>query len=168
MRFIPVLAVPALAAAALVVVAPALADDDEYGAYLFSGDCASFSSDSVIEDLGDLDREEGASKEWARVSPDNAQMPNPVYIEDESTGKVTADELAEGGFAVAVTETDSPKSAVLACGELPSGLTLPFVGDIGEMDRSGTAGRIAIETHRKGVKITAAAFAKESVPSIAR
>lgn len=168
MRFHPVLAAPAFMVAALAVASPVFADDDEYGAYLFKGDCASFAPDMVVKDVGDLDREDNAAKEWARLSPDDAEMPNPLYVEDESTGKVTADELAEGGFAIAITERDSPDSQVLACGELPAELSLPFVGDINEVDGSGFAGRIGIKTHKKGVKITTAAFSKEAVPPLAR
>ena len=174
MRVFPVLApvlAPMLASAfavALLAAAPALADDDEFGAYLFKGSCDSFAPDAVVKDIGDLDREDDADKEWARVSPDHAQTPNPVYVEDESTDRVTAEELAAGGFAIAVTETDSPDSTVIACGELPGGMTLPFVTDLQEVDNSSIAGRVAIEKHRKGLKITTAAFAKESVPPLAR
>lgn len=157
---------PLIAAALYLSAGPALASDDEYGAYLFKGTCASYAPESVVEDIGDLDLETGPSKEWLRLSPDNAPVPNPVHIEDESTGKVTADQLAAGKFAIVITQTDSRNAEPIACGEIPQGATLPFVGNLTEMDGSGIVGRIAIEAHKKGVKITTAAFAKDAVPNL--
>lgn len=156
-----------LAAAALCLLSgTAQADDGEYGAYLFKGTCASYAPKSVIEDVGDLDFDDHATREWARLSPDHAVQPNPVYIEDESTRKVTPDQLAAGGFAIAVTGAESRHATLIACGEIPQAVTLPFVGPLAEVNGSGMAGRVAIETHRKGVKFTIAAFARDAVPAL--
>lgn len=155
-----------MALALIVVAAPALADDDELGAYLFKGSCAAFAPDAVIEDLGDLEIEDDADKEWARVAPDGAEMPVPLWVEDESTRTVTAEDLAAGGYAVAVTADDSRRAPVIACGEIPENLVLPYAGDLAEVDDSGMVGRIAIETRRKGVKFTTAAFERRDAPKL--
>src|SRR5690625_3479527 len=80
--------------AAYAVTSPSLAQDHEYGAYLCKGACSMFSPDLVIKDIGDLEIEKDATKEWARVSPDKAKMPNTAYVEGESTAKVNAKQLA--------------------------------------------------------------------------
>lgn len=157
-----------LAVAALcLTAAPALAGDDDYGAYLFKGGCDAFAPDLVVKDVGDLDIEKDPAKEWARLAPDNATAPDPVRLEDESTSKVTVDEITAGGYAIAVTDADDPTARVIACGEIPQDAALPFVGELAEVDGSGTEGRIAIEEHKKGVKITTAAYAKDAVPPLA-
>lgn len=158
---------PLLAAAFCLMAAPALADDD-YGAYLFKGTCGAYAPASVVKDVGDLDLEDDAAKEWARLSPDKAPAPSPIRVEDESTDRVTPAQLAEGGFAIAVTGTDARDARLIACGEIPRGATLPFVGDLAEVNGSGVVGRVAIETHKKGVKITTAAYAKGAAPALRR
>lgn len=144
----------------------AQADDDDYGAYLFKGGCDAYAPDAVIEDIGDLDIEDDPAKEWARLSPDNAPAPDIIRLEDESSDKVTPDQIAAGGFAIAVTQADSRDAPLIACGEIPQDTSLPFVGDLTEVNGSGVAGRVAIEAHKEGVKITAAAYAKDAVPAL--
>lgn len=157
---------PLFAATLGLLTGPALAGSDDYGAYLFKGTCSAYQPDSVVEELGDLDIEDDPAKEWARLSPDNASVPDPVRLEDETTDKVTPDQFAGGGFAVAVTQTDLRDAPLIACGEIRQGMSLPFVGDLAEVTGSGVAGRVAIEAHKKGVKITIAAYAKDAAPAL--
>lgn len=155
-----------MTAALCLIAAPALADDDELGAYLYQGDCTQFDASTVIKDLGDLEIEDDAQKEWARLSPDGAEMPDLLWVEDESTRSVSAEDLAAGGHAIAVTADDDPRAAVIACGEIPADLVLPHAGDLLEVNDSGMIGRFAIEARRKGVKFTTAAFQKPEAPTL--
>lgn len=159
-----------LLSAALVAAcaAPAWADDDDFGAWLFRGSCEAFASGQVIEDLGDLDIEDDGHEDWRRVAPDAAPMPARLRIEDEDTDRVSAASIAEGGLAVAVTAADRPDSALLACAPLPAGMTLPAVLALAEIGGSGIEGRVAIEPHGRELRFTVAAFATGSVPALAR
>lgn len=160
---------PLAVATLFLAAAPALADDDDYGAYLFQGGCDAFSAGAVIEDVGDLDIEDDAddvAKDWARMSPDSAQAPSPIRLEDETVDNLTPDQLAQGGYAIAVTQADSRDAPLIACGEVPKGVTLPFVDNLLEVGGSGVAGRMAAETHEGGVRFTVAAFAKDAAPPL--
>lgn len=56
---------------------------------------------------------------------------------------------------------------MIACGAVPEGVTLPFAGNLPEVSGSGVAGRMAVETHEGGVRLTVAAFAKDAAPALA-
>ncbi|WP_333682857.1 hypothetical protein [Pontibaca methylaminivorans] len=156
-----------LAAALCVFGAAAHADDDDYGAYMFKGTCDAYAANTVVKDVGDLELEDdGDTEEWSRVAPDGAAMPADLRAEDESTSRITADDLAAGGFALAVTRRDEPDTPLIACVEFPQGITLPHVSDLAEVDGSGVAGRVAIEERGNGVRITTTAFAKDAVPPL--
>ena len=154
-----------LAAAVCLMAAPALADDDDYGAYLFKGACDAWQPSSVVKDLGDVDVEDDASKEWARLSPDGASAPSPIRLEDESLDEVTPDQITGGGYAIAVTSADDRNAPLIACGEIPQGSSLPFLGNLNEVNGSGVAGRIAIAAHDAGIRITTAAYARDAAPA---
>lgn len=155
-----------LATALCLMAAPAMADDNDYGAYLFKGSCSAWEPGSVVEDVGDLDAEDDASKDWARMSPDGASAPSPIHVEDESVDGITPDQIASGGYAVAVTDADDRNAALIACGEIPEAADIPFAGNLNEVNGSGIAGRIAIEAHDGGIKITTAAYNKDAAPAL--
>lgn len=152
----------------LASAAPALADDGDFGAYLFRGDCAGLVPEQVVKDLGELELDDDERDAWARVAPDGAPMPVPLRIEEEKTNRVTAAEVTGGGLAVAVTATDSPGAALLACAPLPEGLALPAVVALAENGGSGTEGRVGIEVIGQDLRFTTAAFATGAAPALAQ
>ncbi|PRY92720.1 hypothetical protein BCF33_1574 [Hasllibacter halocynthiae] len=130
------------AAATALLGTAALADDDDLGAYLYAADCGSLSGDAIVADVGDLDRDDDASDEWARVSDAGAPQPDPLWSEDEDIDDVSADEIGGGGYAVAIHATDDEDADVVACGVLRG--TLPFVAALDEVGGSGIEGRVAV------------------------
>ncbi len=155
---------PAALVAASAV--PALADNGDFGAYLFRGTCDGFAPEQVVKDLGELELDDDELDDWARVAPDGAPMPAPLRIEEEETNRVSADAVTAGDMAIAVTAADSPSAALLACAALPAGTTLPAVIALDEVGASGTEGRVAIEVIGRDVRFTTAAFNTGAVPAL--
>ena len=144
------------------LVSPVLADDDdELGAYLYKADCDSLSSAAIVHDLGDLDSEYDASREWQRLDMGDAPAPHRFRVEDESVKDLKSADFERAGYAVAIHAQDSKDADVIACGDLIG--TVPFTADLAEVNNSGFAGRVAVEKHKKGVRFTTGAFHADAV-----
>ncbi len=97
-----------------------------------------------------------ASKEWARLDMSNATLPDPFWVEDEGIDDLKPADMEQGGYAVAIHADDDKDAKVIACGELKG--TVPFTADLKEIGGSGIVGRVAVEAHKDGIRLTTGAF----------
>lgn len=146
-----------LAALTAAFSGPVLADNDiELGAYLYKADCSNLSRDAIVEDLGDLDQGDDASSEWMRLDMPNASPPSPFWVEDESIKDLKPADFTQARYVVGVHAKDDKDAKIIACGEVK--WKAPFTSDLDEVENSGIVGRVAIEAHKGGVRLTTGAF----------
>lgn len=153
--------------------AVALADDDnqELGAYLYETSCDALKTDAIIEDLGDLEVERNADKEWARLS-NGQDAPTPLWIEDEDIDQMTVDDLVATPHAVAIHASDSEKADVIACGDITGeAKNGTLLIEIAELDDSGFEGRAFFAPEEDDdddeLEVTVGAWATGEVDSLA-
>lgn len=126
--------------ACLALATPALADEDDLGAFIREGTCDN--PGNVVEDIGDLDKLDTDDNEWNVVGNGEPQ-PDTVWGEDDDVDQ-TIDALTSGGYIVTIHERDDANAAVIACGELSGeiGDDGTLMIDLAEVDGSGFTGRV--------------------------
>jgi hypothetical protein len=127
------------AGGAILAMGPASAsDDDEYGAYIYTGTCDDFSG-AAVEDVGDLEEDDA---DFWRVLGDDEPAPNTIYGEDEDITP-SIDELTGEPHVLVVRAADDETADVVACGEISG--TAGNVGsltiELEEVEGSGVQGR---------------------------
>lgn len=126
--------------ASLALATPALADDDDLGAFIREGTCES--PGNVVEDVGDLDPLDDDDSEWDVVGSDVPRSTT-VYGEDEGISQAI-DDLTGTEHVITIHAADDSNADVIACGEITdeadSDGTLTI--DLDEVDGSGYTGKV--------------------------
>lgn len=115
------------------------ADDQEYGAYIYSGTCDTFASDADA-DVGDLDA--GDDHAWTVLGRSGEPAPDTIYAEDDEIGH-SIEDLTQVPFVVVVRADDTELAPVIACGRIEGEITadVTLLIDLHEVDASGFEGR---------------------------
>ncbi|MCC7021661.1 MAG: hypothetical protein IT338_02470 [Thermomicrobiales bacterium] len=88
------------------------ASDDELGAWIYEGTCAS-PAQSPLHDIGDLDIEDHGRASGIAGTP----VAGPVYEEDEGIS-TSLDELTASPHVVIIRASDDEHAPIVACGEI--------------------------------------------------
>lgn len=134
------LVVSAAALALFLMATPAFAQETEhgdFGAYIYEGTCDNISGEA-IEDVGDLDPDEGV---W-KVVGKGEQSPDRVWGEDEGISP-TLDDLTGKQHVAVVRDDDDEQAPVVACGAIEGAADAngELVIQLNEVDGSGWQGR---------------------------
>lgn len=124
----PVLATPAT---------PSAVDDQDLGAFIREGTCAS--PGTVIEDVGDLDEDKAI---W-EVIGNGMNAPDIVFGEDEGIEQ-SIEQILNSHAIITIHATDDKDAAILACGSIEG--TVESDGtlmiDLKPVGDSGISGRV--------------------------
>ena len=129
----------AVALAGTALMTPAKASDNDLGAFIRQGTCAT--PGKVVEDIGDLDPLDADDSEWQVVG--DVRPEGDVFGEGEGITQ-SIDDLTGSAHVVTVTASDDAESNVIACAEITgtaAGNGMLTV-DLNEVSGSGYTGKV--------------------------
>lgn len=136
-----------------VLAAPAtLADEHEFGAFLYEGACDDVADATALSDIGTLelqDENEDAAVHWQILNLGNDALPRELRTgEAELDDDVTLDSLLESPHVVAIHSGDDSESDVIVCGEISGEVDAQgrLTVDLPEANDSTIEGRIVFES----------------------
>jgi hypothetical protein len=116
-----------IGSAALTAPAALADDDDRYGAYIYAGTIDAVDDATVVDDIGELERDDDDAAQLWEILGAGQEMPEELYTEDEDLDdNISLEDLQGESHLVVVHETENRDSPIIAIGVID-----------GETDESG-------------------------------
>jgi hypothetical protein len=119
-------------------------DDDRYGAYVYAGTVEAIDDATVVDDIGELERDDDDNLRAWELIGNGQDVPSELYFEDEDLeDDVSLDDLTGESHLIVVHESDDTDSPIIAVGVIEGDVDENggILIQLEEHDASGFEGR---------------------------